>query len=157
MTRLLRATLLLTAVLALVAAGGCGGSDTKSSNAYVKELNQVQTDFVNSISKATASSGTGSAQERAKNTFASLDTSIDKLISDLKGIEAPDKVKSLHNDLIDEMTQFKAQVNTAADSLASGDTTKIVAAQTKFATEASQLQTQIGKTISGINTKLQGG
>jgi hypothetical protein len=158
MTRLLRATLLLTAVLALVAAGGCGGSsDTKSSNDYVKELNQVQTDFVNSISKATASSGTGSAQDQAKNTFASLNTSIDKLITDLKGIEAPDKVKSLHNDLIDEMTQFKAQVNTAADSLASGDTTKIVAAQTKFATEASQLQTQIGKTISGINTKLQSG
>jgi isochorismate synthase EntC len=155
MTGLVRAALLLTALLGLIAAGGCG-SDTKSSNEYVKDLNQVQTDFVNSISKATSSSGSGSAQDQAKKTFASLDTSIDKLISDLKGIDPPDKVKSLHQDLIDEMTQFKAQVNTAAESLASGDSTKIVAAQTKFATEASQLQTQIGKTISGINAKLQG-
>src|SRR4051794_25435152 len=120
MTRLVRATLLITAILALVAAGGCGGSDTASSNDYVKDLNQVQTDFVNSISKATSSAGTGTPQEKAKATFDSLDTSINKLISDLKGIDPPDKVKSLHQDLIDEMTQFQAQVKTAASTLASG-------------------------------------
>ena len=66
-------------------------------------------------------------------------------------------MKSLHQDLIDEMGQFQSQVKTAAASLGSGDAAKIVAAQTKFATEASQLRTKIGATISGINTKLQGG
>ena len=155
MTRLLRGTLLLAALLALVAAAGCG-SDTESSNDYVKELNQVQTDFSDSITKATSgSAGSGNAASAAEQTFASLETSINKLISDLKAIDAPDKVKDLHQDLIDEMNQFQAQVKSAAAALKSGDASKIVAAQTKFATEASALGTKIGQTIQGINSKLQ--
>ena len=151
MKRLLRAALVLTAVLALVAAAGCG-SDTKSSNDYVNALNKVQTDFADSVSKTSAAGSGG----KAADVFTNLSTAIDKLIADLKGVEPPDKVKDLHNELISEMTQFKSQVEAAGASLKSGDAAKIVAAQTKFATEASALGTKIGQTIDGINKKLQG-
>jgi hypothetical protein len=151
MKSLLRLTLLLATVLALVAATGCG-SDTKSSNDYVTALNKVQTDFAASVSK-TSAAGSGT---QAADVFTNLSTAIDKLIADLKGVEPPDKVKDLHNELISEMTQFKSQVEAAGASLKSGDAQKIVAAQTKFATEASQLGTKIGQTIDGINKKLQG-
>ena len=151
MKRLLRAALLVTAVLALVAATGCG-SDTKSSNDYVNALNKVQTDFANSVSK-TSATGAGT---QAADIYTNLSTAIDKLVADLKEVKPHDKVKDLHNELISEMTQFKSQVEAASASLKSGDTAKVVAAQTKFATEASALGTKIGQTIDGINKKLQG-
>jgi type VI protein secretion system component VasF len=150
MTRLLRAAFLLGAILSLVAASGCGG-DTKSSNDYVSELNKVQTEFADSVSKSTASAGSD-----PQGVFTSLGTNIDKLVGDLKSIEAPDKVKDLHNQLIDEMGRFKAEVKKAGDSLKSTDPAKIAEAQTEFATKASAIGTEIGKTITDINSKLQG-
>jgi hypothetical protein len=150
MIRLFRGALLLVAVLALVAGSGCG-SDTKTSNDYVKSLNKVQTDFADSVGKTTSASG-----GKPQDVFTKLGTAIDKLIADLKGVQAPDKVKSLHNDLIAEMTRFKAEVGKAGSALSSGDAAKITAAQTTFATKATAIGTQIEATIQAINKKLQG-
>jgi hypothetical protein len=154
MTSLLRALVICAAALSLVAAAGCGG-DTKDSNDYVSDLNKVQTDFANSVQKVGTSSSAGSdPAAAAKKTFTDLNTAIDKVIADLKGIEAPDKVKDLHNELISEMEQFNSQVTAAADSLGSGDPQAILKAQSKFAASASALGSKISKTIADINTKL---
>jgi hypothetical protein len=53
------------------------------------------------------------------------------------------------------MTQFGSQVKSAGDSLRSGDSQTIAAAQSKFATSASAVGQQISETIGDINTKLQ--
>jgi hypothetical protein len=155
MTSLLRAVVICAAALSLVAAAGCG-SDTKSSNDYVSDLNKVQTDFANSVQKVGTSSSAGSdPAAAAKKTFNDLNTAIDKVIADLKDVDPPDKVKDLHNELISEMEQFNSQVTAAADSLGSGDPQAILKAQSKFAASASALGTKISKTIADINTKLQ--
>ena len=155
MTSLLRVAAICVAALALVAAAGCG-SDTKESNDYVSEINKVQTDFANSVQKVGTSSSAGSdPAAAAKKTFSNLSSAIDKVIADLKGIDAPDKVKDLHNDLISEMEQFNSQVKSAADSLDSKDPQAILKAQSEFATSASTLGTKISKTINDINAKLQ--
>ena len=154
MTSLVRAALICVAALSLVAAAGCGG-DTKSSNDYVNDINKAQTDFASNVQKvgSTPSAGADPAAS-AKKTFANLDTAIGKVIADLKGIDAPDKVKDLHNQLISEMRQFEGQVNAAGASLDAKDPQSIVAAQSKFATSASSLGARISKTINDINTKL---
>src|SRR3954466_10231853 len=155
MTSLLRAVVICAAALSLVAAAGCG-RDTKDSNDYVSDLNKVQTDFANSVQKVGTSSSAGSdPAAAAKKTFTDLNTAIDKVIADLKGIEAPDKVKDLHNELISEMEQFNSQVTAAADSLGSGDPPAILKAQSKFAASASALGSKISKTIADINAKLR--
>jgi hypothetical protein len=134
---------------------GCGG-DTKSSNDYVSAINKVQTDFANDVQKVGGSPAAGSdPTAAAKKTFADLKTAIDKVIVDLKGVEAPDKVKALHNQLISEMSDFDTQVKAAGDSLNSKDPQAIAAAQSKFASSASTLGTRISKTINDINTTLQ--
>ena len=157
MTSLMRAAAICCASLLLVAAAGCGGGDTASKNDYVEAINKAQTDFANNVQKVGSSSSTGSdPAEAAKQTFTSLSTAIDKVVADLKGVEAPDEVKDLHNDLISEMEEFKGQVKDAADSLESKDPTAILKAQSKFAQSASTLGTRISKTISDINSKLQG-
>lgn len=156
MTSLLRAAVVCAAVLSLVAAAGCG-SDTKSSNDYVSAINKVQTDFANNVQKVGSTPSTGSdPAATAKKTFTDLKAAIDKVIADLKDVKPPDKVKSLHSELVSEMQQFGDQVKSAADSLSSKDPQAILSAQSKFATSASTLGTRISKTIADINTKLQG-
>jgi archaellum component FlaC len=156
MTSLLRAAVLCLAALSLIAAAGCGGSDTKSNNEYVEDINKVQTDFASNVQKVGSNpSGGGDPAAAAEKTFSALGTAIAKVISDLKGIEAPDEVKDLHNQLISEMEEFNKQVDDAAGSLDSKDPQTIIKAQSKFATSASSLGTRITKTISDINTKLQ--
>ena len=156
MTSLARAALVCVAVLSLVGAVGCGG-DTKSKNDYVSAINKVQTDFANSVQKVGTSSSAGSdPAAAAKKTFADLKAAIDKVIADLRGVEPPDEVKTLHSQLISEMTEFGNQVKAAGDSLSSKDPTAILKAQSQFASSASTLGTRISKTIDDINSKLQG-
>jgi hypothetical protein len=151
-----RAAILCLAALALIAGAGCG-SDTKSSNDYVGAINKVQTDFANDVQKVGSSSSGGSdPAAAAKQTFSDLGAAINKAVADLKAVEAPDKVKDLHNELISEMEQFKSQVEDAASSLSSTDPQTIAKAQTKFAASASTLGTKISQTIDSINKKLQG-
>jgi hypothetical protein len=153
MNMVVRALAVCVAALVLVAAPGCG-SDKKASNDYVDAINTAQTDFAASIKQlGNAPSGTDPAQA-AKKTFSDLNAAIDKVIKDIKAVKPPAKVQSLHNQLVTELQKFGRQVNVAGASLASGDAKKILAAQQKFARNASALGTQISSTISDINTKL---
>jgi hypothetical protein len=156
MSSLARAALVSLAALALLVGTGCGG-DTKEANDYVSAVNKVQTDFAKSIQKAGASSASKSSDPTAaaKETFADLNTAIGKVVSDLKAVDPPEKVKDLHDDLISEMTEFQRQVKAAGESLSSKDPQTITTAQSKFAASASTLGTRISKTIDDINAKLQ--
>jgi hypothetical protein len=154
MTYRSRAAAISLAALCLVA-GGCG-SDTKSSNDYVSAINKVQTDFANNVRKVGSTPAGSDPAKAAKDTFTQLQAAIDKVVADLKGVQPPDKVKTLHSQLIGEMTQFDNDVKAAGDSLNSKDPKAIVAAQSKFASSASSLGTRISQTISAINQKLKG-
>jgi hypothetical protein len=153
MTSLLRAAVACLAVLSLVVVAGCGG-DTKSKNDYVSAINKVQTDFADNVNKVGAAPAGGDPVQAAKDTFSNLKTAIDKVIADLRAVKPPDQVKTLHNQLITEMTEFNAQVKLAGDSLSAKDPQTLISAQSKFATSASTLGTRISKTITDINTKL---
>src|SRR5215211_4640942 len=156
MTSIVRAALVCVAALSLLVAAGCGG-DTKESNDYVGAINKVQTEFANNVQKVGSTPSTGSSDPTAaaKKTFTDLKTAIDKVIADLKAVDPPDKVKTLHDDLIAEMNDFDDQVKAAGNSLNSTDPTAIISAQSKFAASASTLGTRISKTIDDINAKLQ--
>ena len=154
MTSVVRASAVCLAALSLVAAG-CG-SDTKAKNDYVDAVNKAQTEFADNIQKAGSSTPSGSDPAAgAKQTFTALGAAIDKVIADLKAVEPPDDVKDLHNKLISQLNDFGGQIDQAASALGSGDLKAIAAAQAKFAQSASSLGTEISKTISDINTKLQ--
>lgn len=154
MTSPRRAALVLVAALSLLVAG-CGG-DTESKNDYVDSVNKVQTDFANSVQKsASAVPSGGDAAQAAKDTFATLESAIDKLVGDLRGIEPPDDVKQLHDRLISQMNEFKGDISKAGDALGSNDPQAIAKAQTDFATSAGSLGTEISQTITEINQQLQ--
>jgi hypothetical protein len=155
----MRIVTMCLAALALVGASGCGGGggDTQSANDYVKQINKVQTDFSNSLSSS-ASTGTTSTSDPlagAKQTFQNIDTGLTKVVSNLKAITPPDKVKDLHQQLITEISQLDQEVRKIAASVATGDLKKIAAAQANFSSAATRLQNQFGQTIDAINQKLQ--
>jgi hypothetical protein len=155
MTRLFRAAVLLVAVLALAGVTGCFGGNS-DENAYVDQVNKVHNDFASSVAKALSSAPSQlNGKAEAIQDLGGLETAIDKLIADLKAVDPPAKVESLHHELISEMQQFHVQVKKAVASLTSSDPQVIVAAQAQVATEAGQFGTTIRKTISGINDKLQ--
>jgi hypothetical protein len=141
------------AALSLVAAG-CG-SDTKSSNDYVKSINKIQTDFVASLSSnAAAPAGSSDPLASVKATFAKIDGGLKKVVAQLKGITPPDKVKSLHQDLITEISSLDSEVNKMSASVNSGDFKQIAAGEKVFETQANKLQAQFANTVQQINTKL---
>lgn len=142
----------IVAILAVGLVAGCG-SDTKSSNDYVKAVNKAQNDFVASINKLNTST---SASNGATDTFKELDAAITKVIADLKAVKPPSKVSSLHSDLVAELGDFKSAVSTAGQAIGSKDPHKIAAAQAKFGSAASATATKLGNTITEINKKLQG-
>lgn len=157
MSSVLRAPALCFAVLGLVAVAGCGGGDTQSKNDYVAAINKAQTDFVESVQKATPAPRSAGSDPvaTARGTFANIDKAIGAVISDLEAVEPPDEVKRLHQDLIEAMDDLKAEVAKAGDSLGSRDPARLSAAQSDFAKNATELQTRFAKTIGAINTKLQ--
>lgn len=145
MTRLLA----LVALLAVGLIAGCG--DTKSKNDYVDSVNKAQNDFVASINKMNSSGGANGATD----TFTQLDTAIGKVVTDLKAVDPPGDVKSLHSQLVSELGKFRTSVKSAGDAIATKDPQKIAKAQGTFGTEASKTAAEIGNTISQINKKLQ--
>ena len=140
--------LALTLTLALVA--GCGG-DTAEKNDYVEAVNKAQTDFAASMSKV--QQGTGPAA--GEQLFTDMKGSIDKVVTDLKAVEPPDDVATLHDQLVKQLGDFGAAVEKAAGSLTSSDPQKLASAQADFARSASGVGTDISRTISEINAKLQ--
>src|SRR5437763_14316266 len=125
MTRLLRAAVVTALALSLVAAG-CG-SDKKANN-YVDAVNKAQTDFAASINNL-QKTGTGTGIQGAKDTFNALKAAIDNVVSDLKAATPPDKVKDLHNQLIDELNTLDKAVTDAGAALGTNDPQKILKAQ----------------------------
>src|SRR5437763_13167344 len=99
MTRTVRWALVTAHALSIVAAAGCGSSSTDQANKYVDALNNAQTQFANAMSKVQSTSGGVSG---AAETFKSMKVAIAKVVSDMKAVKPPDKVKDLHNRLIAE-------------------------------------------------------
>jgi hypothetical protein len=154
MTSAARAAAVCLAALSLVAVG-CGG-DTKAKNEYVDAVNKAQADFADNVKKVGSSAPSGSDPvAAAKQAYTALGSAIDKVIADLKAVEPPDDVKALHSRLITQLSGFGGEVDKAVTSLSSGDLQAIAKAQADFAKSASTLGTQISKTLSEINTKLQ--
>src|SRR3954454_11722403 len=102
MISLLRTVAVCVAALSLLVVAGCGSGDTKASNDYVSAINKVQTDFASNVSKVGSAPAGSDPIAAAQKTFDQLSAAIDKAIGDLKTVKPPDKVKSLHSQLVGE-------------------------------------------------------
>jgi hypothetical protein len=152
----MRGALAVALALAVIAASGCGGGDTKSKNAYVDAVNQAQTDFVGVVDDS-ESRITGNASD--VETATQLDAireAANKVVTELRGVKPPGNVRSLHSALIREAQGLVVAFRKAADAYRSGNATQILNAKVDLSNDVNRVNGQLNATITALNKKLHG-
>ena len=150
-----RRLLIAGAVVLAVALGtaGCGGSVEKN-NTYVDQVNLAQTQFASSFTRLSREITASSTPEHDRKTLRAIQGSIAKTVTDLRAIHPPDKVKSLHGDLVDAIAGYGDAIGTAEENL-TGTVAEATRAQAQLATDTGRASTQVTAAISAINQKLR--
>ena len=149
--RLLTAGAVVLAVA--LGAAGCGGSVEKS-NTYVDQVNLAQTQFASSFTQLSREITASSTPAHDRKTLRAIQGSIAKTVTDLRAIHPPDKVKTLHGDLVDAIAGYGDAIGTAEKNL-SGTVAEATRAQAQLATDTGRASTQVTAAISAINQKLR--
>jgi hypothetical protein len=148
----------LLALLAAVAIGalavGCG-SDTKAANDYVDAVNRAQNDFASTFDRLSSQITSKSTPEQDQRTLDGFKRAVDKVVGDLRAVQAPEKVKPLHDQLVGEISSYGEEIDKAKSAYAKGGPKAIVRAQTRFVSAVTRVSGQINRTIAAINKKLR--
>jgi len=136
-----------------VGAAGCGGGVEKS-NTYVDQVNLAQTQFASSFTRLSREITASSTPAHDRKTLRAIQSSIATTVTDLKAIHPPDKVKSLHGDLVDAIAGYGDAIGTAEENL-TGTVAEATRAQAQLATDTGRASTQVTAAISAINQKLR--
>jgi hypothetical protein len=142
-------------LLAAVLLAGCGSSGIDEANRYVDAVNRAQTQFAGTMDRLSgriSSSSSISADARVLRTF---DSALGQVLVRLRQAKPPEKVASLHEQLVGEMDAYGARVRREAKVLGSKDTTRLVAAQQRLLTATDQVSRHINATIDRINRRLK--
>jgi hypothetical protein len=143
----------LLGALALAAAG-CG-DDNKASNAYVEAVNKAQNDFAATFDRLSSRITSTSTPDQDRKTLAGFKGAVDEVVTDLRAIEAPGKVKPLHQRLVAEIAAYGTQIDRAKRAFASRNPRTIARAQTQLRGAITRVSSQINRTIDQINAKLR--
>jgi hypothetical protein len=150
-----RFAMLALLATALVAVGGCGGSsDVKQSNEYVQAVNRAQNSFATTVDQVSGRITSTSSSSEDRRTLKQFQTAVAKVVGDLRAVKPPDKVKTLHQELVNEIDAYGHEVRRAAKGISSRDAQKLLAAQQDLVKATSAVSSQINGTIDRINKRL---
>lgn len=149
-----RVALTVTPILAAVALGACGdGTSTKEKNAYAQEVNAAQTDF----QRRTASV----AQQKVPEETAAkirlvqrFEETIDRVVLRLRSIDVPSEVRAEHQQLIDAMTSFRADVRKLTETYRRGDPREVSEELLALKSAEAEATARATAAIEAINAKL---
>jgi hypothetical protein len=148
MTRALRAALVAVAMIAALAfAAGCGNEE---ENDYVEQVNDAQQSFLDEMTAAASQAAPANASQ-ADQLIGDMQAAIDSFVSDLEGIDPPEEVADLHDELITTMSDIGSQIGELGDALTSGNPQQAAAAATQLTTAVSAAQTDVTSIIDQIN------
>jgi hypothetical protein len=143
----------LVLIVALLASG-CG-SDTKADNDYVDSVNKAQNDFAATFDKLSNKITSTSTAAQDRQTLDGFKQAVDKVVTDLKTVKVPSKVKDLHQQLIGEISDYGTEIDKAKQAFSGNDPQAIIKAQTQLVSAVTRVSAQINKTIDQINKKLR--
>jgi len=149
--RAVATALLIGAVLA-----GCGGDNgTDAENAYVGAVNAAQDRFVRGEAAVQQSITTATStprQDRATlDRFAAV---VARALTELKAIAPPASVRALHGKLVAALAGYQRVIAEHRAATRSGDPRVLIAARTRFSTDAEAVNTRVQQVITQINAKL---
>ena len=150
----LRLLALCAVVVLALPLAGCGSNDTKTSNQYVSEVNAIQNEVATQFRQAGTAISPTSSIEADKEALKQFDAAVTTAVAKLKAVKTPDKVKTLHADLVREVDGYHESIAAARRALSATNQKAVAAAQAKFASGTAQTSASITTTIDQINSKL---
>jgi hypothetical protein len=147
---------LLTTVVVALAGSGCGTSGNSVDNHYVDQVNQAQHEFAQTVQGLSGATTPTSSVAQRQAALGRFEGAVSTIVARFKAIKPPQKVASLHQQLIGEIAGFGSQVQTASTALSSRDRTKLQSASARLLTRTTATANLISATIDAINKKLHG-
>jgi hypothetical protein len=144
-------------IVIALAIGGCGGGDEerKTQNAYVSDVNEVQSKFSTAYSRIASqiTSTTSAREDRA--TVSQLERTLDDTVAQLRAVKAPSEVAKLHGELVGVLQGYSTALGELTDDLLSRSRTRVARATTLLATETSDASSDFSHKINEINEQLR--
>jgi hypothetical protein len=137
-----------------VALGGCGGDDRKTDNAYVDQVNRIQTKFASAYKRVASEITSTTSTREDEKTIGRLETTIDETVADLRAVKPPAKVEKLHNDLVIVLDDYGTKLGGLSDDLLSHDEARAARAINELASDTSDASADFTRAIDDINSKL---
>jgi hypothetical protein len=145
----------LLAFMLVVFATGCGGGD-KDHNAYVKALNKAQTGLAQRFTALQSRITPTSNAAQDIKTLRAYEAAVGTTVSDLRAVDPPDGLATLHRRFIDEVADYGSALRKARTELNRDDPRAILAAQGRLRSAVTATGRQLDATIQAINQKLAG-
>lgn len=151
-TRSLAAAIVSAAVLL---GAGCGG-DTAEENAYVEAVNRTQTEFAQTFERLRDDITATSTPAQDQRTLGRFRAAVDDAVGELRRIEPPEAVASLHRRLVGDIGRYGTEIEKARTAFGSTDPQKVLQAQTRLVARVSRISGDINAVITDINQELRG-
>jgi hypothetical protein len=147
----------LVVVMALLAgaAGGCADGKVKEANAYVSAVNEAQSGFAATSDRLLGEITPESPSKRDRAVLARFYAAVDRFVAQLRAIDPPARVKSLHERLTAAMIGFGTSLRSAGADITSGRAGRILDGQQELVAATAGVAKTINATIAAINTALK--
>jgi hypothetical protein len=145
--------------LSLLAAASLGlaacGDDTSEKNDYVDEVNKVTSTLQRGLTEV-GGGATVDSPEQAAAVFERFAGQLDAAVTDLEGVDAPEDVADLQDEIVANLRTLQDEATGAANEIRTGGAGAVGGVAAQFLTEANRIGTEIDATISEINSQLRG-
>ncbi len=154
MSEWLRVMLLVAALAGVL--GGCANGRVDEANTYVAAVNRAQTMFAGVSEQLQKTIRPGDAPRKARADLAGYYAAVDRFIAKLRSIDAPARVRALHERLIAAMVRFGSGLRAAGADITSGNASRVLDGEQTLADATMAVQREINANIAAINTALKG-
>jgi hypothetical protein len=151
MNRVLRAAMVAFALVAALALAACGNEE---QNDYVDEVNAVQNAFLDEMTAVAATPPTNASQ--AGDVVGRMQEAFTTAAEDFEGIDPPDEVAELHDELIATMSDLGDQIGQLQDALQSGNAQQAQQAAVELQSALAEAQTRVTELTDQINAEFEG-
>jgi hypothetical protein len=141
----------LAAVLAVLVLPltGCG---TSQKDDYRQDFQKVAETFRTSVEKAGAQVQSGATLKERVPALRSFKASVDKLASDLDGLDPPDELQQTNDDAVKQLRTLSSDLSDYEGAATAGDRTKAAEIVPKLQAD----QTLLQKTLDELDRKVSG-
>jgi hypothetical protein len=150
-----RTFLAVLAVVALALATGCGDEQVKADNAYVAATDRAVRSFETQFQDLQSSFTSVSTPRQDLQTMGRLRVAVDRVVAQLRRVQAPARIAPLHAQLIDQVQAYDGAIAAAEPEFGSEVPKAVAAARTRFSSLLAATAAKVTATINLINGRLR--